>query len=350
MKEKFAGSQVRRFKVQGSRFKDLALGTWNLEPIRRFAVVGVGLILLFLAATPASAQNMVTLFDIGAGVRPLGMGGAFTALADDENALFYNPAGLGFLEGLRFGSFYEPRFGASFGDLALVGRNFGLGLIFFNLGGIDQRDAHDNPVDEGTFNYGSSGTIGATGVKLEDLPFQLGLPKGLALGLTAKLYQVSTLESGNGSGLALDLGLLWAQQEFQIGSLPLELGLGATAENLLSLGVKYKNKHVDPWKMNLRLGAAVTARDLTLALDLETKGTVHLGAEYLFKGIGLERFGLGALALRVGGFTQGGLVLTFGLGIQLKNFHLDYAFVAYPQAPDTQRLSFAAEFTLPKLF
>jgi hypothetical protein len=28
------------------------------------------------------------------GVRPLGMGGAFTAVADDENALFYNPAGL----------------------------------------------------------------------------------------------------------------------------------------------------------------------------------------------------------------------------------------------------------------
>jgi hypothetical protein len=28
------------------------------------------------------------------GIRPLGMGGAFTAVADDENALFYNPAGL----------------------------------------------------------------------------------------------------------------------------------------------------------------------------------------------------------------------------------------------------------------
>lgn len=28
------------------------------------------------------------------GVRPLGMGNAFTAVADDENALFYNPAGL----------------------------------------------------------------------------------------------------------------------------------------------------------------------------------------------------------------------------------------------------------------
>ena len=28
------------------------------------------------------------------GVRPLGMGGAFTAVADDENAIFYNPAGI----------------------------------------------------------------------------------------------------------------------------------------------------------------------------------------------------------------------------------------------------------------
>lgn len=34
------------------------------------------------------------------GARPMGMGGAFTALADDENALFYNPAGLSAIERL----------------------------------------------------------------------------------------------------------------------------------------------------------------------------------------------------------------------------------------------------------
>ena len=33
------------------------------------------------------------------GVRPLGMGGAFTAVADDENAMFYNPAGLNSIKG-----------------------------------------------------------------------------------------------------------------------------------------------------------------------------------------------------------------------------------------------------------
>ncbi len=344
MKEKLTRSQVRRFA--GSKLKVLELGTWDLEPIRRFAVVGVGLILLFLAATPASAQTMVTLFDIGAGVRPMGMGGAFTALADDENALFYNPAGLGFREKMRFGSFYEPRFGASFGDLALAGKNFGLGLIFFNLGGIDQRDANDNST--GTFTYGSSGTIAAGGVRLGDLP--LGLPlQDLALGLGAKLYQVSSPEGGNGSGLALDLGILWAQESLQIGPLPLDLRLGVAVENL-GLAVKYNSGHTEGWPLGLRLGTAVRVRDLSLALDLETRGTIHLGGEYKFRNIGLERFGLGTLALRVGGFTQGGLVLTIGFGLQFTNFYLDYAFLAYPRAPDTHRLSFAAEFKLPRLF
>ncbi|NLG70259.1 MAG: hypothetical protein GX496_11985, partial [Firmicutes bacterium] len=34
------------------------------------------------------------IFQIGAGARPLARGGAFAGVAEDENALFYNPAGL----------------------------------------------------------------------------------------------------------------------------------------------------------------------------------------------------------------------------------------------------------------
>ncbi|WP_300669754.1 conjugal transfer protein TraF [Desulfoluna sp.] len=37
------------------------------------------------------------------GVRPLGMGGAFTAIADDQNAINYNPAGLSRTEGFGLG-------------------------------------------------------------------------------------------------------------------------------------------------------------------------------------------------------------------------------------------------------
>ena len=306
--------------------------------------------IIFASLAPVQAQTLVTLLDAGAGVRPLGLGGAFVALADDENALFYNPAGLGFLERMRFGSFYEPRFGASFGDLALAGKHFGLGLLFFNLGGLERRDANDKAT--GTFTYGSTGLIGAGGARLADLPLPAQLkpklPENLALGLGLKLYQVSALEGGSGSGLALDLGLLWAQG-LTIASLPVGLRLGAKVENL-GLPVEYGTGYTEAWGIGLRLGTAATVRDLTVALDLETRGAIHLGAEYRFTRIGLERFGLGTLSLRAGGFIQGGLVLTLGFGLQFQNFYLDYAFITYPQAADTHRLAFAAEFKLPKLF
>lgn len=51
----------------------------------------VALVLSCVLAAPATAREFPHFFQ---GVRPLGMGGAFTAVADDENALFFNPAGL----------------------------------------------------------------------------------------------------------------------------------------------------------------------------------------------------------------------------------------------------------------
>ena len=43
------------------------------------------------------------------GARPVGMGGAFIAVADDENAIFYNPAGLGMIQkkNIRIGTVYQ---------------------------------------------------------------------------------------------------------------------------------------------------------------------------------------------------------------------------------------------------
>jgi hypothetical protein len=51
-------------------------------------------ILLFLVVVIAPLAHGRELPKFFEGVRPLGMGGAFTAVADDENAVFYNPAGL----------------------------------------------------------------------------------------------------------------------------------------------------------------------------------------------------------------------------------------------------------------
>jgi hypothetical protein len=55
----------------------------------------------FAVAGPAAGQHFTSGADfllIGSGARSEGMGGAFTAVADDVNALTFNPAGLALLK------------------------------------------------------------------------------------------------------------------------------------------------------------------------------------------------------------------------------------------------------------
>ncbi len=49
------------------------------------------IVLCLLFSSLVQAEGLPLFYQ---GIRPSGMGGAFTAVADDENALFYNPAGL----------------------------------------------------------------------------------------------------------------------------------------------------------------------------------------------------------------------------------------------------------------
>ena len=53
--------------------------------------LGLLFVILFVYANNSAAAELPYIYK---GVRPMGMGGAFVALSDDANALFYNPAGL----------------------------------------------------------------------------------------------------------------------------------------------------------------------------------------------------------------------------------------------------------------
>src|SRR3989338_7925440 len=66
--------------------------------MNRFAKATFAFILLAVFYFPgkAPAEELPLFYQ---GLRPLGMGGAFTAVADDENAIFYNPAGMNNIEG-----------------------------------------------------------------------------------------------------------------------------------------------------------------------------------------------------------------------------------------------------------
>ena len=62
----------------------------------------------------------------GVGARPLGMGGAYTAVAEGAEAVYYNPAGLGFLPKIMFTSSYKT---------LSLDRHFGYVAISFPIRG-----------------------------------------------------------------------------------------------------------------------------------------------------------------------------------------------------------------------
>jgi len=310
--------------------------------------IGLAMVVLTVPA-PAQAQTMITLFDLDNGARPLAMGGAFTGLADDENALFYNPAGLAHL-GIEtlFSSLYEGHFGLTdYGQIVVAGRRMGLGVLLFNSRPIVQRDERGD--DVGQFTYAAVGLAGAYAITLGELP-ALGIPAGLdrlALGARLKLYRVKALKPGSGATLALDPALLFDFGKLELGGLKLEsLRLGLVLENLLGIPMEFGSGHREPWPPGFRLGGSLMVRGLIAAADLESNGTFHLGVEYRLMELAISGFDHGMLSLR------GGLVLgrrasfTAGLGLKLKSFQLDYAFASHPQLPLSHVLSFTAAFNL----
>jgi hypothetical protein len=60
----------------------------------------LGVFLTLLVSSHAFAKAYPNFYR---GIRPLGMGNAFTAISDDENALFYNPAGLAEISAFSMG-------------------------------------------------------------------------------------------------------------------------------------------------------------------------------------------------------------------------------------------------------
>lgn len=74
---------------------------------KRFIAVLYGLVTLFLVQ-----RSRADVFDVNTSVRAVGMGGAFVAVVDDSNSLFYNPAGLSRAGGVYW-TIIDPAIGLS---------------------------------------------------------------------------------------------------------------------------------------------------------------------------------------------------------------------------------------------
>ena len=81
----------------------LSRGNMMKKGIILFWILAVG----HFSIDAASAEELSTLYR---GIRPLGMGGAFITLSNDENAMFYNPAGLNDVSGFGGVEILNPTF------------------------------------------------------------------------------------------------------------------------------------------------------------------------------------------------------------------------------------------------
>jgi hypothetical protein len=190
------------------------------------------LTLLFLLLFSSFASAINVLSDpsrIGVGARPLGMGKAFVGLADDGNAIFLNPAGMGGFKSMTFTS--------------MVG-SFGNEVTYYTVGLA-------GPSDIGTFGIGYIGMVSPTiptltlaGVAppsfstnytgynggVAYISYGLSPFKEVSFGLSGKIFLQqltgSGLEAAAGTGLDFDAGIL-------IEPLPWA-GVGVTAVNALN--------------------------------------------------------------------------------------------------------------------
>jgi len=104
--------------------------------------------------------------------RVMGMGGAFTAVADDKNMLFYNPAGFAdyglkktsILDAIMDPTLWKPRY-TNIGDLTFFSMTFGINETLFNKygfsiwGGIDKSAPLYQLIDMNFFEKFSDGTL-----------------------------------------------------------------------------------------------------------------------------------------------------------------------------------------------
>ena len=278
--------------------------TWG----KRWAIIlGAALILVtgLTASAPAIPDNHALPFlRTGVGARAYGLGNAYTALASDATAGFFNPAGLSRINKWSFSSMLSADMFAdrNFNYLALAGAfKWGsLGASWINAGVTDVKLTNGTTTDymDNYFLLSYANCAKA---------FHWGVNLVVANGKAADATGV-----GGDVGFQIDL-----HDDARIGLMAQSLGLKVGEDNV-------------PY--NLRLGLAVTPGALsgfTFPVEIQkTQGVdaivFRIGGEYLHK---FENANYAA-ALR-GGVDDG--AFSIGAGLYFRQFGFDYAYVTDQQ-------------------
>ena len=277
-----------------------------------FSSIGLLALAVLLAPVCFAGVNAAPYLGTGSGARALGLGGAFTAVANDATSTIWNPAGLPAVKDLTITLASAPmshdRRHSFIGLVKKVGRG-GLGLSVINAGvdGIDGYDRRGNRT--GSFNQTSNAFALSYG-------HHLGV---VALGASGRMYMDSFGDHSSTSGFAgADIGLLGGNKArtFNFGVAARNLG-GMIGDNevpiIIAGGLAYRvlHKHVATF--------SVDVQHQVIELP-ESATSLHLGTEYLIANTFAIRGGSKLTADRTQFFV--------GFGASVGGLQLDYALKA----------------------
>ncbi|MFH1379227.1 MAG: LysM peptidoglycan-binding domain-containing protein [bacterium] len=296
--------------------------------------------------------------DIGVGARPIGMSNAFTALADDVSAIYYNPAGLAFIKRAEFSAEYG-RLYMGLDDDSNLSRSF-LGYVHpIHIAKDKKRFWKKKIIDPDNLPYIDYGTIGCGLASFslvgdyEERALYVSYGRRLrndwSAGVNIKnLYEKYTIDDYLRQDPVFEYGSLDSLQTisvdigtiYKIGPM-FSAGLSVWDINQPDVGLKSTNR----LNRQYRWGCAYCMRNFTALLDLVQKKddqTIHAGAEkWLFK----RRIGVRA------GYTQGSRDVrnyTMGSSINMFDMQLDYAFqfplAGIKQVSGSHRVTFTFRF------
>ena len=317
-------------------------------------------LLAFAAAIPARAA----FEQLGVGARAPGMGDAFTALADDAYAPYYNPAGLAQIDRGQLSAAYS-RLYVGLGDGSDIGssqiyyalplargkknRTLGFGLDRLSLSSV----------------YVEQALTGAFGMKVLERESGSQLMVGLSAKYLTRSFTAPPEAENSCTGLSCnqgadpvlsgekskstydaDLGLLYR--------LPKKFQIGLAIQHLMSPNVAFSGS--DKLERAINLGLAYKSLWMSLLAEVRTKKTSSgaSGRDYVFAAeryyptLDYGQFGLrGSLGMGSDEWRQ----MTFGASYRVNKIQTDYAYMlpvgAVKGNSGTHRVSLSFHFGAP---